>query len=514
MLKGDECMKKFIALIMAVVMTVSFVSCGQQAVVKTEEYTRPDLTYWRENLESADADLGIGLSSHGGITTAEEVFALMESIEFYGETSVEPIGGMDDISHSMHLTNRDEDKSINFTFYDDFNYVAIDENGTKVDQSPLYRYSDSEKVKQFFIDKGLYMVPAIRVRIEDKLYNIIKSGDVQQINDKVEPSGKDGSIVTISPAANLEMLEITCVIPVNYGYGCYEASVKIGYDYGPFQRIYYAFIYLDENIDIQTAYVIENVFEGEFINEYIIGDVDYSLWLEKADSSYGDFFRFWLGAGSSAHASSEMEWRTAILRCIRDLSLGQQVEINPKDYPRNQQYRIVLEEGSEYYDENTLVLEFYDDCNYVIICNCQRGGENPVSVCENHTQGYKVNNPEMVRQLFSMDGQYVNPEDYASMEKAVQTYMEKTSAEKLNKNAGGDRKIADGYRFKGNIANFKAENTDHLTMDNGREDYLVDFIAMFTKTKGDGKESYISYHFRMTVYRKGDSWKIDSFYMY
>ena len=126
-------MKKFIALIMAVIMVLSLVSCGQQTGDKAEEYTRPDLTYWRENLESAVADLGIGLSSHGGITTAEEVFALMESIEFYGETSVEPIGGMDDICHSMRLTNWDEDKSINFTFYNDFYYVAIDENGTKVE---------------------------------------------------------------------------------------------------------------------------------------------------------------------------------------------------------------------------------------------------------------------------------------------------------------------------------------------------------------------------------------------
>ena len=112
-------MKRFIAVVMAIVIVMSFVSCGQKPEEKIPEYTRPALEYWQENLESADADLGIGLSSHGGITTAEEVFALMESIEFYGETSVEPIGGMDYICHSMHLTNRDEDKRINFTFYDD-----------------------------------------------------------------------------------------------------------------------------------------------------------------------------------------------------------------------------------------------------------------------------------------------------------------------------------------------------------------------------------------------------------
>ena len=73
-------------------MAVSFVSCGQQAEVKTEEYTGPDLTYWRENLESADADLGIGLSSHGGIATAEEVFAIIDGIEFYDEISAKPVG--------------------------------------------------------------------------------------------------------------------------------------------------------------------------------------------------------------------------------------------------------------------------------------------------------------------------------------------------------------------------------------------------------------------------------------
>ncbi len=507
-------MKKLIAVSMAVAMVLSFVSCGQQPVEKTPQYTLPDITYWQENPENFDADLSIGNSSHGGITTAEEVLPLIESIELYGEISVRPVGSMDYTCYGITLENPDEDRRISFTFYDDFNYVAIDEKGRKVDQSPLYSYSDSEKIKQFFEDKGLYMPPATRAAIEDKLYSIIKSGDVQQINDKAEPSGKDGSIVNISPGVNPERLKITNVLPVNYGYGCYEADVEIAYDYGAFQRIYYAFIYLDENLDIKTVYLTENTFESEIISRYTVAGADYSIWVAKADSCYGDFFRFWLGAGDSAHCDSAIEWRTAVLRAVCDLSLGSQVDINPEDWPKNQRYRIVLEEDSEYYDEKPLVIEFYNDCSYAIICNCQQSGENPVGVCENHAQGYKVNNPEMVRRLFSMQGQYVCPEDYAALEKIAQTFIENTSAEKLNEIAEGDRKILEDYQFKGEIANFRAECYDYTHLDNGSEDYQLNFTAMFVKTDENGKNKYISYQFRMYVYRHGDSWETESIYMY
>lgn len=507
-------MRKVAVFLLTFVICCLLVGCTEESKDDVPGYIITDLNWWQENHENSDANLTIGNSVHGGVATAEEIFSLMESIEFYNEEPVEPMGGMNYICHGVSLTNWAEDKHINFNFYDDFRYVAIDENGTEVDQSPLYSYSGGERVKQFFIDKGLYMSPAIRSEIVGKLSFIINSGDIEKINQYVQPSGKDGSIVSILPGGQLKRMKIANVVPLNYNYGSYMADGEIAYDYGDEQRIYYPTFWLDDNFEIMSVDMVENVFQGEIINQYTVVDVDYSLWMQKLDSPYYNNFNYWLLAGNSGHFESSMEWTGAIMNCINNLSLGEQVSIDIKAYPSKQVYKIVLNEGDENYNEKPVILRFYDDCRYVVICNCHEENSQPSVVCGNHTTAYKVNNPQSVIDIFSKDGQYVSPQDYESLEKFAQKFMEDTAGSKLNKTAKGNRKIVEDYKFEGNIANFTAENTDHLFMENGKEEFVLDYIAMFVKPESDNHDSYICYSFRISVYRKGDSWEIQSLHIY
>lgn len=252
--------KKFITLVMSFATVLLFVSCGQKAEDKaTEEYTRPDLSWWRDNMESSDAYLSIGNSSHGGIATAEEVFTLMESIEFYDETSVKPMGEMDYICHAISLTNPDEDKHINFTFYDDFSYVAIDERGSKVDQSPLYRYSDSEKIKQFFIDKEFYMSPQIYSEIVDKITSLVNGGNQELINSLSQPAGKDGSVIFVPTTGKIKQVYISTITPYNHidGNIDYYASVEhLIYECGTEQKGFTGLFILDKNLELTEVRLI------------------------------------------------------------------------------------------------------------------------------------------------------------------------------------------------------------------------------------------------------------------
>ena len=83
-------MKRTISLLLSLVIIVMFVGCNsnQHTQIDVPVYTMPDLEWWGENLEDSDANLSKGTSVHGGIATAEEVFSIMESIEFYDEISV------------------------------------------------------------------------------------------------------------------------------------------------------------------------------------------------------------------------------------------------------------------------------------------------------------------------------------------------------------------------------------------------------------------------------------------
>ena len=499
-------MKRFMAVIVALVMVVSFVSCGQEPEEKAPEYTRPDLTYWQENLESADADLGIGLSSHGGIATAEEVFALMESIEFYDEISVKPNGGMDYICHSTGLINWDEDKHINFTFYDDFNYVAIDENGTKVDQSPLYRYSDSEKVKQFFIDKGLYMAPNIRTEIADRITALVNDGNQELINSLSQPSGKDGSVTFVPTTGVVKDVYISTVHLLNHldGNIDYYANVDLVYDCGTEQLGFISTFVLDKNYELTKVYLIPDANLPLKVNPYTIADIDYSIWMEKLDNPVNNQFNYQLVGGGYGMGSNSMEWNTSIMNCIDGLQLGKLVDINTKDYPYHQTYSILLSENNPNYDVKPLIFSFYDDCQYVVICNCQ--DEVNWTVCEKHTQAYKVNNPETVREIFSMKGQYVPAEDYESLEKFADDYVRKTSVKKLNSVSEMDEEIPADYTLQGEITKLTASQKANTE---GKLKYSINFVVMYAGQLPNGNRQFVSYKIYMTVAQQGSSWKME-----
>ena len=499
-------MKKFIALIMAVIMVLSLVSCGQQTGDKAEEYTRPDLSWWRENLESADADLGIGISSHGGIATAEEVFAIIDGIEFYDEISAKPVGAMDYMCHSISLTNRDEDKHINFTFYDDFNYVAIDEHGTKVDQSPLYKYSDGEKVKQFFIDKGLYMAPNIRTEIADRITALVNAGNQELLNSLSQPSGKDGSVTFVPTTGVVKDVYISTIYPLNYldGNIDYYANVDLVYDYGAEQLGFCGLFVLDKNFELTKVYLTPDENLPLTVNPYTIAGVDYSIWMEKLDNPVNNQFNYQLVGGGYGMGSSGMEWNTSIMRCIDGLQLGELADINTKDYPYQQTYSILLSESNPNYDAKPLIFSFYDDCNYLIICDCR--DELGHTVCDNHTQGYKVENPETVRQLFGMKGQYVPADDYKSLEKFADDYLKKTSVAKLNSVSSMDEEIPADYTLQGDIAKLTASQKANTE---GKLKYSINFVAMYAGTLPNGNRHFVTYKIYMTVAQQGSSWQME-----
>ena len=103
---------------------------------------------------------------------------------------------------------------------------------------------------------------------------------------------------------------------------------------------------MNKEFELVKVYFTEDENLPLKINPYVIDDIDYSIWMEKLDSPYYNNFHYRLGVGNSDQWSSGMEWITAIMSCIDNLQLGEMVDINSKDYPRNQIYRIVLEEGS------------------------------------------------------------------------------------------------------------------------------------------------------------------------
>lgn len=508
-------MKNIISLLLSFAMALSLAACSnnRHTQIDVPVYTLPDLSYWQENIRDADAAIYIGNAASFGAVTGDRVLDLIKNIEFGRQESVYPQDANFTASHRVSLENKQAGKSINAVFYNDFGYVAIYNDSENFQSVPLYRLTNSEQCRQFFTDNNYYMPLAVRCEIVGKLSDIITSGNVQQLNRKAQPSPKDGSIVDIVPKGQLKRLEISNVYPLSYNYSDYWAYIEIFYDCGAEQQMYYGNVGLDKNLDIMTVSLNESSFENEITGQYTIADIDYTIWMQRLDAPQYNNFRYWLGAGSSAHREDSMQWTTAIMSCVKNLSLGEMVDINIKDYPRNQTYRIVLEEGSSYYSENTLVFEFYDDCNYLIVCNHNSEGDTAVSVCENHTKAYRVNNPETVRQIFSIQGQYVSPQDYESLQKIAQKTMEDTSSEKLNKIIAGDKKIAENFSFKGDIAHFKAENIDHTHMDNGREDYRLQFTAMFTKPETDSHDKYISYQIRMHVFRKGSSWQVESIYI-
>ena len=506
-------MKRTISLLLSFVIIVMFVGCNsnRHTQIDVPVYTMPDLEWWRENLDGSDANLSIGTSVHGGIATAEEIFSIMESIEFYDEISVKPIAGNDYLAHGISLTNWDEDKRINFTFYDDFAFVAIDENGTKVDQSPLYRYSDSEKVKQFFIDKGCYIAPHIRSEIVGRIDSLVNGGNQQLLNSLAQPATNNGETTFLPMMGKIKDVYVSNVFPVDNEE--YYANVDLVYDCGTELKGFIGIFVLDKELELIKVYLTEDENIPFKINPYVIDDIDYSIWMEKLDSPYYNNFHYRLGVGNSDMSSSGMEWNTAIMSCIDNLELGKVVDINKKDYPRNQIYRIVLEEGSSYYNENTLFFEFYDDCNYLTICNHNEEGSHPMSVCDEHTKAYKVNNPQTVRDIFSMKGQYVSSQNYEKLQDFAQFCMENTLPDDLNNFAIGNKRIPGNRKFKGEIANFKAESTDHLSAEDGKEKYLIEFTAMFVETRVDDHEIYTAADIGMYVYKQGNGWIEESVYL-
>lgn len=484
---------------------VMLVGCNsnRHTQIDVPVYTMPDLEWWRGNLEGSDANLSIGTSVHGGIATAEEIFSIMESIEFYDEISVKPIGGNDYLAHGISLTNWDEDKHISFTFYDDFAFVAINEKGTKVDQSPLYRYSDSEKVKQFFIDKGCYIAPHIRSEIVGRIDSLVMSGNQQLLNSLAQPATQNGETTFLPMMGKIKDVYVSNVFPVDNEE--YYANVDLVYDCGTEKKGFMGLFVLNKEFELVKVLLTEDENLPLKINPYVIADTDYSIWMEKLDSPITNQFSYQLVGGGYGMGSSGMEWNTSIMRCINGLELGDMVDINTKYYPYQQTYSILLSESNPNYDVKPLIFSFYDDCQYVVICNCQ--DEVNWTVCEKHAQAYKVNNPETVREVFSMKGQYVPADDFKSLEKFADDYVRKTSVKKLNEMSVTDEKINESYELQGNITKMTARVKADTQ---GKEKYQIEFVAMYAGHLPNGNREFVAYKIEMIVVEKGDSWQIET----
>ena len=129
------------------------------------------------------------------------------------------------------------------------------------------------------------------------------------------------------------------------------------------------------------------------------------------------------------------------------------------------------------------------------------------TVCEKHTQAYKVNNPETVREVFSMKGQYVPVEDFKSLEKFADDYVRKTSVKKLNELSVTDEKINESYELQGNITKMTARAK---TDTQGKEKYQIEFVAMYAGHLPNGNREFVAYKIEMIVAEKGDSWQIET----
>ena len=499
-------MKKTISVLLSFVIIVMFVGCNsnRHTQIDVPVYTMPDFSYWKENYQKAQAEMRKGHSGNTGYVSGSEIMNFIENIEYGKEVSVRPIDAHYNSSHGVSFVNIEENRSLYVIFYNDFEYVAVYENGIYLDNTPLYQLINSEECKQFFIDSNCYMPLSVSTAIVDKIRGIVNSGDVERLNRKVEPSQKDGSILNIVPGT-LKRLEISNVTPVSYNYGEYMAHINVGYDYGGYSTVYYGIVWLDKNFEITAVTLNKTDFEGEITSQYVIGGADYSVYMEKLDNPVNNQFNYQLVGGGYGMGSSGMEWNTSIMRCINGLKLGDMVSINTKDYPYLQTYSILLSESNPNYDVKPLIFSFYDDCQYVVICGCQ--DEVNWTVCDNHTQGYKVNNPETVRDIFSMKGQYVPADDYKSLEKFADDYMKKTAVSKLNEQSVTDVKIEEGYELQGNITKMTAKaklNTD------GKEKYQIEFVAMYSGKLPNGNNHYLTYKVEMVLAKNGKNWQIET----
>lgn len=505
-------MKKIFAIIISFVVFVSLAACGGGVTENTDENITPNLSWWQENINTSTPVLQIGNAGFNDTAESDDILNMLEKIEYGAIKNIKPMDAHYDAAHIAGLVNETNGKWINAVFYDDFRYVAFSDDST--DSQALYQLENGDEIRQFFIANNYYMPLQKRADIIGNIARIFESGDVQVINNVSIPPLKNDTVPELLPQDQPDYLNICNVTPYLLADSDteYSACAEVIYKLGDTEKGYVVQLFLDKEYNLTQSYIVEDNLLTQWADRYVIADTDYSVWMQKLDGPYYNNFGYWLYDGSSGYSEDSMEWNSAIMHCIQNLKLGEKVDINIKEYPRNQVYRILLEEGSGYYNINTLLLEFYGDCNYLVICNCGPEGSHPVTACEKHLQAYKVENPQIVRELFSIKGQYVSPQDYQSLQQFAQKYMENSSSAQLNKTANG-KKIDEGSKFEGKIAHVKAQNTDHLHLEDGKEDYKIEFMAMFVKTEAAGHDSYTSYQIDMFVYRKETGWELESIYI-
>lgn len=504
-------MKKLISLLLAFSVMFVLSACGEkQPQSENTGFETFDKEYWQYAVENSQTYTTIGVgsmaSSGENVVTADEIIEIAEKIEYWKQIDFAPFPSQRDMMHYLYINNRQGDRGLTVEFYDDFGIVAISDGPLTDSEKTYYSIGNAEEQKQFFTDKNMYFSVEERIKVSDFVYDYFSHKSTTEINDDF-----NGLFVRLDGTVEKMTVNSISRMPVYDGSHYYVANICIRYKYSDNTHKSYIFIARVENSSaVYEDFKIANLEVQETENlpatDYTIAGKDYSLWMEKLDAPYYNGFMYSLGGGNGWTSSSDGQWNYNVMNCITQLSLGEEVPL--PQHSKNNFVSVTLVCENKNYNLPALNFKFIDDCNYVIICDCNMNNTNN---CYNHTTAFKVNNPQTVIDTFDGTGRYISSADYRSMEKYIHEEILSMTSDQINEISVNEDKLPEKLSAGRQINDLHIINVDHRTTDNGREDYQAKFRAFYYN---DELNIYKQIDFGVLLYRKGNSFETDSLYAY
>ena len=503
-------MKKLISVLAAFILLLSFTACEKRPQAENTNNEKFDIEYWKSEVKNSQtyATIGVGSFASAGenIISGDEILKLAESIQYWQQVEFSPFPAQEDMMHYMYLNNERGDRALQIEFYDDFGIASVSD-GTPGDSGKVYwKLGSADNCRQFFTDKNMYFSVEERIKVSDFVYDCFSHKSTTEINDEF-----NGIFVRLGGTVEKMRVNSISRIPVYDGSHYYVANVGISYKYPDNTRKSYIFIARVENSpavyeDFRIANLEVQETEKLPAAEYTIADIDYTLWMEKLDAPHYNGFLYGLGSGGDGWTcSSDGLWTYNVMKCITELSLGEEVEM--PTHNKNNFVFVLLECENSNYNTRPLLFKFIDDCNYVVVCDCDK---EFLKDCNNHTTAFKVNNPQLVIDTFSETGQYISEADYQRIEKHIRKEILSLTSDKINKISVNEEKLPGNLIAGKQINNLHIKNIHHGS-ENNREEFEADFRAFYYNKEQD---IYKQLEFKVRLYRKGNSFETGNLYVY
>ncbi len=506
-------MKKFTAIILSFVFILLITGCKDTQTTGENIINGKDLTWWEENYEiyPANASLILGIN-HTSKIEPKEVLELYKKIEPAGEVITTQLSGSYfDYAYGIDMYPSDgTDHFLTAYFICDFDYVVLYPDGENAPH--VYWLGNSDEIKQFFIDKDVYIAPDLWEDMLVFIEDYLKNTPAEEINSTAlsgiynQPKPEIPGDFVLEYTYNTSVNKLNSILSDGNTYEIYTSAVYAAADDLNSEKSYIIRLEVtaeEENLAVIRQYIHEvPVYKPD---SYTLAGMDYTLWRDKIGNSEHNGYRIQSGirtnsTGSSSWSSAP-DFNSDFMKCLDTLQLGEIADVNKADYRFSPVYTIALQKDSRPIDaEKLFTVYFYEDCKYASVCSCE--GWTSRGDCNIHPV-YTVENPRMVQEIFKKHYKFIPYDVYTEIVDHAEEYITETPEKLLEKNAT-DIEIRDSANLSPvmnriNISPYK----DYENPESDKY-YRVEMPLWYFDLEND---IHTEYHLNMIVRKTFFGWK-------